>query len=263
MPQPDLPLTASFYHPSEDAPSIPVEAVAEIIRDKYPDATIDWERGRQKMTADVQRLIDMGCPEIIYRGQKSLIDKTIFVSIPVTGAPCVLSGYTFGFSWYDGCISLECDPFDINGLMTGAQRFATDMGLDCYLCAGDLEDVNLEIILRTMTPQQIVADRFPLDHLAPPSFTPLPDWKERLTTGCREWLMQHPTKRITDQQIANFGSGDRLAKCLIERIESIGPVLAVSRVYFGDGKWHSILVFEYTDWTGLLNLPRVAAPLLG
>lgn len=55
----------------------------------------------------------------------------------------------------------------------------------------------------------------------------------------------------------------KLAESLITRIESVGSVLAASRIYFGDGKWHSGVVFEYADWTGILDLPGVPKPLLG
>ena len=85
-------MTANFYLPSEDAPELSAETVAEAIREHYPHAIVDWERGRQKMTDDLQRLIDMGCPEIICRGQKSLLDKTIFVKIAVEGTHSCLSG---------------------------------------------------------------------------------------------------------------------------------------------------------------------------
>lgn len=75
---PPFPLTANFYLPSEDAPELSAGAVSEAIREHYPHAIVDWERGRQKVADDLQQLIDMGCPEIIYRGQKSLLDQTLF-----------------------------------------------------------------------------------------------------------------------------------------------------------------------------------------
>jgi hypothetical protein len=260
---PTFPLTANFYLPSEDAPELSAEAVAELIRQHYPHAIVDWERGRQKMADDLQRLIDMGCPEIIYRGQKSLLDKTIFVKIAVEGTHSCLSGYTFGFSYYDGCISMECDPFDINALKRGARRFANDLKLDLHLCVGDVGDLNLRIVSRSLTAQELVAVRFPGEHFTSPSFTPLNDWKTQLTVACRDWLLNHPQRNVAEKWSSEFGLDDELAESLIARIESVGSVHATSRVYFGDGKWHSSMVLEYGDWTGILDLPGVPSPLLG
>lgn len=260
---PTFPLTAAFYLPSEDAPELTVEAVAEELRKHYPHAIVDWERGRQKMADELQRLIDMGCPEILYRGQKSLLDKTIFVKIAVEGTHSCLSGYTFGFSHYDGCISLACDPFDINALKSGARRFANALKLDLHLCAGDVGDLNLTIVPRSLTPQELVAERFPGDHFPSPSLTRLDDWKTKLTSACRQWLLDHPERDVADKWTTEFGFDDELAEHLIARIESVGPVQAASRVYFGDGQWHSIMVLNYSDWTGILDLPGVPSPLLG
>jgi len=263
MLMPTFPLTANFILPSEQAAELSTAAVADTIRDRYPDAIVDWEQGRQKMAVDLQRLIDMGCPEVIYRGQQSLLDKTIFVKIAVEGTQSHLSGYTFGFSHYDGCISLECEPFDVNALIVGARRFANDLQLDCRLCAGEDPELGLTIVAGSLTPQELIEQQYPDAHFDPPSLTLLDDWQTRLTQACRDWLRDHSDEAVVEKWVSVCGTGDTLAKSLIARIESIGPVLATTKVYFGDGQWHSSWIIEYADWTGILNLAGASSPLLG
>lgn len=263
MIQPTLPLTARFYLSSEEAPELSTVEVADAVRRHYPLAIVDWDRGRQEMADGLQRLIDMGCPEILYRGQKALLDKTIVIEIPVEGTSCCLSGHTFGFSYYDGCISLQCDPFEIDVLKTGARRFADHFDLEFELCAGDVGDLELTFVPSAMTPQEAVAYRFPREYFSNPSLTPLDDWKGRLAVACRDWLLKHPESTVVEKWLSMFGSEDRLSETLIARLESVGPIQAVSRLYFGDGKWHSSLVVEYSDWAAIVNLPGVPFRLLG
>ncbi|MEZ6124655.1 MAG: hypothetical protein R3C49_16020 [Planctomycetaceae bacterium] len=255
-------LTADFYLPSDDAPDVAVEQVAEAICGAFPEAVVDWEEGRRKMAAHVQKLIDSGCPEVIYRRDKSVIDKTLFVSLPVEGFPCRMSGYTSGFSNDLGCISLECHPFDIQALQAGAKTVAERLNLTFNL-AGGVEDVSLRIIPVAQSPEQIVEAHFPEEYYEGPNFTVLTDWKSVLISACRLWVQNHPEPRIVENWSQFFSSADQFSMALIERLESIGQIQAVTRVYFGDGKWHSCLVIQYSGWSGILDLAGVPEPLLG
>ena len=64
------------------------------------------------------------------------------------------------------------EPFDINALKIGARRFASDLKLEFDLSVGDVGDLNLKIVPRSLTPQEMVAEQFPGVEFRSLSFTP-------------------------------------------------------------------------------------------
>ncbi|MEZ6050024.1 MAG: hypothetical protein R3C02_01340 [Planctomycetaceae bacterium] len=113
------------------------------------------------MSRDLQRLIDMGTPEVIYRGHKSLIDRTILVEISVEGFDSILSGYTCGFYHYDGCIGFSCEPFDIEALKKGAKQFSERLDLCLNLSFGDVGELNLNVVPGRIRPGETNRRAFP------------------------------------------------------------------------------------------------------
>lgn len=121
--------------------------MARAIQERFPSAIIDWQRGNEHVAQGLQRLIDLGTPEILCRGQRSLFDRTIYVEIPLDRfPPSTLSGYSFGFSEYDGCIALQCHPFDIEAIQNGGLEFAKRLDLKLSLTFGDIDEINLELL---------------------------------------------------------------------------------------------------------------------
>ena len=94
------------------------------IQSSIPRANVDWSKGRARAQKRLDQLIAMGCPEIIYRGQQRLVDKMFYVQIPANDSQAFVCGYCFGFSHYDGCISLESSPYDVDCLKRVAREFA-------------------------------------------------------------------------------------------------------------------------------------------
>ena len=144
----------------------------------------------------------------------------------------------------------------------GARRFASDLNLEFGLSVGDFGDLNLKIVPRSLTPQEMVAERFPGVEFPSLSFAPLDNWKVQLAAACNVSLRNHPHRKLAEKWLDEFGAADKLAESLIARVESIGAIHAASRVYFGDGQARSSMVIEYAEWTGILNLPGVPFPLL-
>lgn len=107
----------------------PVEVAARI-QSAFSNAKIDWSKGRARAQRRLDELIAKGCPEIIYRGQQSLVDKSFYVEIPVASFQSSLQGYCFGFAHYDGCISLKAYAESVEALKCGSQDFADRLALE-------------------------------------------------------------------------------------------------------------------------------------
>ena len=60
MPDPDFQLTADFYFPSDDCPALDLQEVIALLKNRIPTATIDFERGRQQVEANIERLKALG-----------------------------------------------------------------------------------------------------------------------------------------------------------------------------------------------------------
>lgn len=262
MPDSDFQLTADFYFPVEGIPSLDVQEVVKLIERSLPAAVIDFERGRQHVQANIDRLKSLGAPEIIYRGEYQLLDRTIYVEIPVPDRAEKLVGFTWGFSYLDGCLSLECTPFDMEALKTGALFVARSLELDLSLESADNLEIGIRILPGQLTPPEQIARRFG-DFVSVSRVRPVTDdWQSRVESACVTWLNERPAEQTVKLWRAVVTDGHSLARSLINRLTSIGTVRKASIVDFDREFWHSCLALEYDDWSGLVNLSGLPQPLL-
>lgn len=262
MADPAFPLTAVLSLPSDDAPELSTAEVAQAIRERFPGAIIDWQRGNEYLAEGLQRLIDLGTPEILCRGQRSLFDRMIYVEIPIDRfPPSTLSGYSFGFRCYDGCIALQCRPFQVEAIQAGGLEVAKALDLSLSLGFGDVDEINLELLPGRLGTDEMMALISP--DLEPTQYEvfPLGNWQAAIADACSRWMAEHPDPQIVENWIRRFNTSADPGRQLIERLESIGTVRNCSGFSFADG-YHDGAILEYADWTGILILPGVPTQLL-
>lgn len=255
----DFALTASFYVKEECDDFVDAHAAAAMIRDRFPDATIDWQRGRQSVEARIERLRSMGAPEVILESSKHALDTTVYVGIP--SGDSLLEGCTTGFSYHDGCIGLDCVPFDIDAIKQGAQRFAERMGFDFELSAGSVGDINLTVLPGNMSPEAAIARRFHGLNDPPSVIEPIDNWEARLSRGVTRWFAKHPEQRYVQRWLSDDVTAEAIADALLRRMQSIGDANTAFRATKPDGKWSDNLVVAYDGWVAAINLPGVPETL--
>ena len=261
MANPAFPLTAVLSLPRDDAPELSTAEVARAIQERFPGAIIDWQRGNEHVAQGLQRLIDLGTPEILCRGQRSLFDRMIYVEIPLDRfPPSTLSGYSFGFSDYDGCIALQCRPFDIEAIQAGGLEFARRLDLKLSLTFGDIDEINLELLPGRLGTEEMM--RLISPDLEPTQYElfPLADWPSAIAGACARWMAEHPQPRLVENWITRSHASADAGRPLIGRLESIGTVRNGSGFSLADG-YHDGAILEYPDWTGILILPGVPTRL--
>ncbi len=70
-----FPLFATLLLPSEDAPALSADQVEARLRERIHGVVVDRERGDQHVATNLERLIDLGTPEILLTGERSLIGR--------------------------------------------------------------------------------------------------------------------------------------------------------------------------------------------
>ncbi|QDU50440.1 hypothetical protein [Gimesia panareensis] len=262
MPDPDFQLTADFYFPEEGTPSLDVQEVVKLIERSLPAAIIDFERGRQHVQANIDRLKSLGAPEIIYRGEYQLLDRTIYVEIPIPDRAEKLVGFTWGFSYLDGCLSLECNPFHMDALKSGGLYVAQALDLRLSLVSAD--DLEIGILYKPgqLSPTELIEAHFADLAAVSQIRTVTDDWQSRIESACVTWLNEHPAEQTVKRWRAVVTDGHSLAESLIHRLTSMGTVRKASIVDFDREFWHSCFALEYDDWSGLVNLSGLPQPLL-
>ncbi|QDT26656.1 hypothetical protein Enr10x_19660 [Gimesia panareensis] len=262
MPDPDFQLSAEFYFPVEGTPSLDVQEVVKLIERSLPTAVIDFERGRQHVQANIDRLKSLGAPEIIYRGEYQLLDRTIYVEIPVPDRAEKLVGFTWGFSYLDGCLGLECTPFDMDVLKAGALIVARSLELDLSLESPDNLDIGILFKSGQLTPSELIEKQFSDLVSVSRVRRVTDDWQSRIESACVTWLNEHPAEQTANRWRSVVTDGYSLGHSLIHRLTSMGTVRKASIVDFDREFWHSCLALEYDDWSGLVNLSGLPQPLL-
>lgn len=255
-------LFATLLLPSEDAPSLSADQVEARLRERIPGVIVDRERGDRHVAANLKRLVDLGTPEVLLTGERSLIGRTLYVEFPVDGYPGVtLSGYTFGFTYYDGCIVLSCEPFDLEALQAGSLAFSERMELTVSLSFGDISEIHLELCPGVLTFEEILSRQCPYFTAADFPREPVTDWPAAVATACRNWCERHPEPQIPQAWVEKRGAPSVSISQLIERLQSIGPVQGCTAASHIKG-YHDAFHLVYSDWTGLLMLPGVPQSIL-
>lgn len=253
----DFPLSATLLLPTENAPELTADQVEAKLRERIPGVVVDRERGNRHVAEGLQRLIENGTPEIICRGHRSLFGRTLYVEFPIEGhSGTTLCGYTFGFSHYDGCVVLDCQPFDVDAIKAGALRFAERMDLSLTLSFGDIEEIHLELWPGAVSREEVLARGFSNAKRNQFRFRELSHDLEEVAAACREWIERHPEERIRDAWLRRRGTPEESVPRLVERLRSVGAVrgcLAASQI----GGYRNGVILEYPGWTGLLSLPGI------
>jgi hypothetical protein len=262
MPDPDFNLAANLYLPSEESDNLDVQQVIQLLSRKLPDAVVDFRRGREHVVANIERLKSLGAPEIIYRGEYQLLDRTICIEIPLDGYSSTLTGFTTGLSFYDGCVGLVCEPFNIDALKAGSALVADALALDLSLGSQGSGGIELLVKRGHLSPQQLVAERFAdLVNVAKTRIVE-DDWQRLLGAACARWLSDHPEEQTTAPWRSVFRDATSLVRSLTNRMISIGTVRRATVVDFDREFWHSCLVVDYDEWSGLVTLSGHPEPLL-
>ncbi|QDS88498.1 hypothetical protein EC9_26890 [Rosistilla ulvae] len=261
MLNPELILTAEFYVKTEADDWIPPDKVELLLRQRRPSSELSWEIGRKHVEANIERLQEMGCPPILLKSSEHVLDKTLHVSLPIQGSESRLEGFTTGFSFYDGCMSLRCNPFDIGTLKLGAKRLAADLDLNFDLRFGDEGDLNLEIAPGAVDFEHAMNKRFAGHSFGELHTEETPDWESAIRSGIRKWLEKHPDPNLVARWLS-VTTPEILATNLCQRIESIDTIVSCGRGFYGDAKWHDNFLVRYQEWTAVVNLPGVPEPLI-
>jgi len=241
-------------------------STAEVERqmlDRFPDAKVDWERGDEWVAKSLQDMIDLGTPEVIYRGHKTLFGRTIYIEIPIVG----FSGHRFhaichGFD-FDGIFCFEATPFNLDLLKTGSRVIADAMHLDFRL-AYDKSCGGLRIACSASqdSPVAMARAEFPGDRWNTLRLTELVSWSDSLRTAVREWLRQYPTKYVIDTWLHGFESPDAFVNAVVREVGAIGVANHAWRIDFPDGSHQSAVIIEQEHWMTFLNLSGVRAELI-
>lgn len=257
-----FPLSATLLLHAEDSRALSANQVESRLKERIPGVIVDRERGDRHVTANLTRLVELGTPEILLTGERSLIGRTLHVEFPVEGYPGVtLSGYTCGFTYYDGCIELNCEPFNLETLKTGALMFGERMELTVSLSFGDTSEIQLELCPGTLSFEEILLQKFPYFTSDEFRRQPVTDWPVAIATACRNWLARYPERQIPQAWVERRGVPSASIPQLIERLQSIGHVQDCTAASHVKG-YHDCFHLAYANWTGLLMLPGVPGTVL-
>lgn len=223
------------------------------IQSSIPRANVDWSKGRARAQKRLDQLIAMGCPEIIYRGQQRLVDKMFYVQIPANDSQAFVCGYCFGFSHYDGCISLESSPYDVDCLKRVAREFAAALSLEFLLYSNF---GNLEVKWHSTSAPDSHQARVNADSQKTVSRfgTELTGWDEVARPAIASWQA-----KLVDSWEASSGNCptvDQIVDELVASILSIGSVKRWSRLH-SQGE-DDTFALEYADWTAEVTIPHAA-----
>lgn len=238
---------------AQGANELGAQEAAIAIQRAIPLAIIDWSKGRARAQKRLDELIAMGCPEIIYRGQQRLVDKMFHVEIQNHKDHTKQCGYSFGFTHYDGCISLASSPYNVDSLKRVAKEFAAALSLEFLLYA---DFGNLEVQWYSTSAPESHQARIDADSQKTViSFgTELAGWDEVARPAIARWHA-----KLVDSWKASSGNCptvDRIVDSLVASILSIGSVNRWSRVH-SPGEYEKFVI-EYADWTAKVTIPHAA-----
>jgi hypothetical protein len=165
-----------------------------------------------------------------------------------------MQGYCFGFTHYDGCISLSVYPDDIEALKCGSQDFADKLELDhdFYSNFGNIEfrytakqkpppQTSLELV---MSP--VEASSISDSHV---------EW-ESIKGAIADWYCNLLTN-VQPKQLTGFPTGDEIHEHLIAAIVTVGPVINM-RCEMDSKRTKREYLIEYQEWTAVLSIPSAA-----
>ena len=132
-----LPLTIFLGARETEELYIPVQELVRRITMAFPEAEVDWDRGKQHRLWRIQELLSMGCPEVILIQERRLVDETVYVGICFPGWPQnpVFTYLSLIQTSLDG-LHFEAETYDIELLKRAAHDLSVAFNFRYSLGAG-------------------------------------------------------------------------------------------------------------------------------
>jgi hypothetical protein len=249
-----------------EAPHLPIEETLRRISCAFPEAVIDWERGKQYRLGRIDELTSMGCPEVILLGDRHIVDKTVYVGISFPGWPGnpVYTYVTPLNVHLDGLIA-EADHYDIELLKYAGRALSQALNFRFWLGTGHVGTLDTQVRPGKHDPQQFVCEFVYGGNEPPPDQMPvlreLPDWKRSLHRAVVLYLSQYEQRKLIAELTQGFASYEEFASAVLAVLDAISPVQKCWSLDY-DAPFGNSALLDHGDWMTHISLSGVPRGIL-
>jgi len=256
-----IPFTIWLSARETEAPHLPIVEILRRISRAFPEAVIDWERGRQYRLGRIEELIAMGCPEPILLGDRCTVDRTVYVGISFPdwpGNPV----YTYVTSLnveLDGLFA-KAEHYDIELLKHAGHALSQALNFRFSLAAGHVGTLDTRVRPGKLDPWQFVCGRYTPSYQAP-VLRELLDWKRSLHRAVVLYLGQYEQRQLIDELTQGFASYEEFARTVLAELDAISPVQKCWSLD-DEAPFFNAVLLDHGDWMTHISLHGVPRGIL-
>ena len=256
-----IPFTIWLSARETEVPHLPIEETLRRISRAFPEAVIDWERGKQYRLGRIDELTSMGCPEPILLGSRYIVDKTVYVGILFPGWPGnpVYTYVTPLSIELDGLIA-EAEHYDLELLKHAGRALSEALNFRFSLGAGHIGTLDTRVRPGKHDPQQFACAHYPPPFQMPVLWE-LPDWKRSLHRAVVLYISQYKQRQLIAELTQGFATYEEFASAVLVELGAIAPVQRCWALDCDQPFWNAALL-DHGDWMTHITMHGVPRGIL-
>jgi len=256
-----IPLQISLDASQTEERFISADDILSRITLAFPQAVVDWERGKQRRLSRIEELLSVGCPEVLLANERRLVDKTAFVGVdvpPWTGNSAF--GYVSGIDVELEGLGFELECYDIQLLKHSAHELANALSFTYSLHGGGTA-LDTHIFPGSLDGQRFVNEWYRQHFETTPRLIELPEWKSNVHRGIIRYLDQYKQRSVIDVLTTGFKSYADFATQAIVELTAISPINTAYSVDT-EAPFGNAALLDHGDWYTHISLSGVPRGIL-
>lgn len=255
-----IPFIASLYPNRE---TVSAQQVVTEVLSHFPDATIDWHRGDEKVHQEIEFIRSLNLPESVIRAQQQSLGRVAYIALQDDRFPGLTGSFYARQIERDlsDRFDLTCEPETNIAFLKGtAQRIATSLDCRYLLATDDSWGISIQAQPGSVDPVDFAKARFPESVYGPLALQPIPKWEDSLHKAVPLWFAQAAFKSKS-AMIERIGSIKSLSDKMVDALMQIDVVQKAWLIDM-DAPCSNVMILSHENWISTTTLSGAAKGIL-
>lgn len=255
-----IPFIASLYAKRETASA---RQVVTAVQCHFPDATVDWHQGDEKVRQEIELIRSLNLPESVIRAQQQSLGRVAYIALQDDQFPGLTGSFYARQIERDlgDRFDLTCEPkTNIAFLKRMAQRIATSLDCRYLIATDDSWGIPIQAQPGSVGPVDFAKARFPESVYGPLALRPISDWEDSLHKAVPLWFAQ-AAFNSKSAMIERIGSIESLPDKMVDALMQIDVVQKAWLIEM-DAQFSNVMILTHENWISTTTLSGAAKGIL-
>ena len=228
---------------------------ADRIRNHFPTAVVDWDRGDEEVYRGIERLREMHAPYFYLETKRKSLGTVAYISITDSMFPGLTAWFYASHIERDlgDCFALYSEPdLDIPFLKTIAAKIAEAAHFEFLFTTENDWGISIRSVPQPLDPFKFARQQLPENNYGDLAIHQMANWKSSIRDAVPRWF-ETASFKSKENMIKTVGSVEAVAS---ETIELLTQVDEIEQCWLVDiaAPFSNSLVVQHRSWMSYVSL---------